>query len=65
MDTLPASTGSSFLFHAGDRTLFTEFTNSSGTTNFRELTDLSGKLVATHDGLSFSSCRPCASRPWR
>ncbi|MCY1045095.1 hypothetical protein OV208_27525 [Corallococcus sp. bb12-1] len=54
VDTLPASTGSSFLFHAGDRTLFTEFTNSSSTTNFRELTDQSGKLVATHSGLSFS-----------
>lgn len=54
VDTLPASTGSSFLFQADDRTLFTEFTNGGSNTNFRELTDLSGKLVATHEGLSFS-----------
>ena len=54
VDTLPASTGSSFLFQADDRTLFTEFTNGGTNTNFRELGDQSGKLVATHPGLSFS-----------
>ncbi|RKH03450.1 hypothetical protein D7V97_26575 [Corallococcus sp. CA053C] len=54
VDTLPASTGSSFLFQADNRTLFTEFTNGGTNTNFRELSDLSGKLVATHTGLSFS-----------
>ena len=54
VDTLPASTGSSFLFQADNRTLFTEFTNGGTNTNFRELSDLSGKLVATHSGLSFS-----------
>ncbi|RKH33479.1 hypothetical protein [Corallococcus sicarius] len=54
VDTLPASTGSSFLFQADNRTLFTEFTNGGTHTNFRELSDLSGKVVATHSGLSFS-----------
>ncbi|WP_223632361.1 hypothetical protein [Corallococcus sp. EGB] len=54
VDTLPASTGSSFLYQADGRTVFSEFTNEGKTTNYRELTDLSGKLVATHQGLSFS-----------
>ncbi|MGE6759802.1 hypothetical protein ACQKGO_17430 [Corallococcus interemptor] len=54
VDTLPASTGSSFLYEVDGRTVFSEFTNSGSTTNYRELTDLSGKLVATHQGLSFS-----------
>ncbi|NOK11731.1 hypothetical protein [Corallococcus exercitus] len=54
VDTLPASTGSSFLYQVNGRTVFTEFTNGGGTTNYRELTDLSGNLVATHQGLSFS-----------
>ncbi|WP_375759615.1 hypothetical protein [Corallococcus exercitus] len=54
VDTLPASTGSSFLYEMNGRTVFSEFTNNSGTTNYRELTDLSGNLVATHQGLSFS-----------
>ncbi|RKH62928.1 hypothetical protein [Corallococcus aberystwythensis] len=54
VDTLPASTGSSFLYEMNGRTVFSEFTNNSGTTNYRELTDLTGNLVATHQGLSFS-----------
>ncbi|QAT85741.1 hypothetical protein EJ065_4183 [Corallococcus coralloides] len=54
VDTLPASTGSSFLYELNGRTVFSEFTNNSGTTNYRELTDLTGNLVATHQGLSFS-----------
>ncbi|NOK18316.1 hypothetical protein [Corallococcus carmarthensis] len=54
VDTLPASTGSSFLYQVNGRTVFTEFTNSGSTTNYRELTDLTGNLVATHQGLSFS-----------
>jgi hypothetical protein len=54
VETLPASTGSSFIYHVDNRTLFTEFTNSSSVTHYRELGDVSGKLVASHSGLSFS-----------
>ncbi|WP_338866166.1 hypothetical protein [Myxococcus stipitatus] len=55
VSTLPASTGSTFLFDAADdRVLFTEFTNNSSVTNVRELTDKSGKLVFTTQGLVFS-----------
>ncbi|NMO20490.1 hypothetical protein HPC49_34135 [Pyxidicoccus fallax] len=55
VDTLPASTGSTFLFNAADnRVLFTEFANNSSTTNFRELTDHSGKVAFSTQGLAFS-----------
>ncbi|WP_342373997.1 hypothetical protein NVS55_21480 [Myxococcus stipitatus] len=54
VSTLPASTGSTFLYDADNRVLFTEFTNNSSTTNVRELTDKSGKLVFTTQGLVFS-----------
>jgi len=55
VETLPASTGSAFI-HRGedDRVLFTDFTNSSSQTNFRELTDESGRVVFSHQGLAFS-----------
>lgn len=51
---LPATTGSTFLFPASDRTIFTEFTNGSAATNLRELTDGSGKVTANLPGISFS-----------
>lgn len=55
VDTLPASTGSTFLYDVADgRTLFTEFTNSSTTTNFRELSGHKGQVTMTTQGLSFS-----------
>ncbi len=54
VEGLPATTGSSFLFDADDRILFTEFTNGSAATNLRELTDQSGKVTATLPGISFS-----------
>lgn len=55
VQTLPASTGSTFLFNVGDnRVLFTEFANSSSVTNFRELTDQSGKVAFSTQGLAFS-----------
>lgn len=58
VETLPASTGSTFLFDVGDgRTLFTEFTNSSTTTNFRELSGHKGQVTMTTQGLSFSFLR--------
>ncbi len=49
-----ASTGSTFLFEADERTLFTEFANGSTATSLRELTDQSGKVTATLPGLGFS-----------
>ncbi|WNG46499.1 hypothetical protein F0U60_22065 [Archangium minus] len=52
--TLPASTGSTFLFEADNRTLFTEFASGSKGTSLRELTDQSGKVTTTYDGVSFS-----------
>ena len=51
---LPATTGSTFLFPASDRTIFTEFTNGSAATNLRELTDGRGKVTANLPGISFS-----------
>ncbi|MBU8897149.1 hypothetical protein KRR26_16155 [Corallococcus sp. M34] len=55
VSTLPATTGSTFLFDIADnRTLYTEFTNSSSTTNFRELSGQGGKVTATTQGLTFS-----------
>jgi hypothetical protein len=51
---LPASTGSTFLFKADERTLFTEFASGSTGTSLRELTDQSGKVTATLPGLGFS-----------
>ncbi|MFP2909164.1 hypothetical protein ACLESD_29810 [Pyxidicoccus sp. 3LFB2] len=55
VSTLPASTGSTFLFNVdANRVLFTEFTNSSTSTNFRELTDHSGKVAFSTQGLAFS-----------
>lgn len=51
---LPASTGSTFLFQAGERVLFTEFASGSTATSLRELTDQSGKVVTTLPGISFS-----------
>ncbi|MCY1003569.1 hypothetical protein OWM54_41140 [Myxococcus sp. MISCRS1] len=55
VNTLPASSGSTFLYEADDnRLLFTEFTNNSSLTHFRELTDQSGRLVFSSDGLIFS-----------
>jgi hypothetical protein len=51
---LPATTGSTFLFEAGDRTLFTEFTSGSASTNLRELTDQSGKVALSTQGITFS-----------
>ncbi|KFE66580.1 hypothetical protein [Hyalangium minutum] len=54
VDKLPATTGSTFIFPAGDRTIFTEFTNGSASTNLRELTDQSGKVDASLSGISFS-----------
>jgi hypothetical protein len=54
VDGLPATTGSTFLFKADDRTLFTEFTAGSAATNLRELSDRSGKVTANLPGISFS-----------
>ncbi|WP_164021055.1 hypothetical protein [Pyxidicoccus trucidator] len=55
VSTLPASTGSSFLFNVDDdRVLFTEFANNSTTTNFRELSDQSGTVAFSTQGLAFS-----------
>ncbi|WP_224366829.1 hypothetical protein [Hyalangium versicolor] len=54
VDTLPASTGSTFLFQADDRTLFTDFASDSSSANLRELTDKSGKVTASTQGLTFS-----------
>ncbi|HYI00038.1 hypothetical protein [Hyalangium sp.] len=54
VDGLPSTSGSSFLFEVGNRTLFTEFTNGSSTTNLRELTDRSGKVTASMPGMAFS-----------
>ncbi|MCY1079529.1 hypothetical protein [Archangium lansingense] len=54
VETLPATTGSTFLYPAGDRTIFTEFANGSTATNFRDLTDESGKVTMSLSGLSFS-----------
>ncbi|QRK05503.1 hypothetical protein JQX13_35835 [Archangium violaceum] len=51
---LPASSGSTFLFEANGRTLFTEFATDSSSTSLRELTDQSGKVTATYSGVSFS-----------
>lgn len=51
---LPATTGSTFIYEAGDRTLYTEFANGSTATSFRDLTDQSGKVKATLPGVSFS-----------
>ncbi|XXF81260.1 hypothetical protein P2318_16325 [Myxococcaceae bacterium GXIMD 01537] len=51
---IPPTTGSAFVFEAGNRLLFTEFTNASTETNLRELTDQSGKLTANTKGLTFS-----------
>ena len=54
VEGLPASTGSTFLFKADDRTLFTEFASGSTATSLRELTDQSGKVTASMPGLGFS-----------
>ncbi|MFP2932559.1 hypothetical protein ACLESO_46920 [Pyxidicoccus sp. 3LG] len=52
---LPASTGSTFLHTVEDnRILFTEFTNSSSATNFRELTGNQGQVRFNTQGLTFS-----------
>ncbi|MCP3144857.1 hypothetical protein [Pyxidicoccus xibeiensis] len=52
---LPASTGSTFIHEvAGGRSLFTEFTNSSTTTNFRELSNGQGQVRFSTQGLAFS-----------
>lgn len=53
--TLPASTGSSFLYSVADnRVLFTEFTNSSSQTNLRDLSSQSGAVAMSTQGLVFS-----------
>lgn len=52
--SLPASTGSTFLFEVDNRTLFTEFASGSTSTSLRELTDQSGKVTTTYSGVSFS-----------
>jgi hypothetical protein len=53
--TLPASTGSTFLFNVADnRVLFTEFTNSSSQTNLRDLSSQSGTVAMNTQGLVFS-----------
>lgn len=53
--TLPASTGSTFLYDVTDtRTLFTEFTNNSSVTNFRDLTSQNGAVAFSTQGLVFS-----------
>ncbi|MCE9671203.1 hypothetical protein LY474_25665 [Myxococcus stipitatus] len=55
VSTLPASTGSSFLFDVeDDKVLFTEFTNNSSVTNVRYLSDQSGNLAFSTQGLMFS-----------
>ncbi|AKJ02791.1 Hypothetical protein AA314_04417 [Archangium gephyra] len=54
VEALPATTGSTFLFEADDRKLFTEFASGSAATSIRELTDQSGKVTATLPGLGFS-----------
>ncbi|EAU62038.1 hypothetical protein [Stigmatella aurantiaca] len=51
--TLPAAMGSTFLFPANDRMLFTNFT-SNGDTELRELTDPNGKVVTVTTGRTFS-----------
>ncbi|WP_257458615.1 hypothetical protein [Archangium lipolyticum] len=52
--SLPASTGSSFLYQADDRLLFSEFASGSTATSLRELTDQSGKVTTTFQGVAFS-----------
>ncbi|WP_163870858.1 hypothetical protein [Myxococcus eversor] len=53
--TIPASTGSTFLYDVTDsRTLFTEFTNNSSVTNFRDLTSQNGAVAFSTQGLVFS-----------
>ncbi|QSQ26368.1 hypothetical protein JY651_16150 [Pyxidicoccus parkwayensis] len=55
VEKLPASTGSSFLFNVADnRVLFTEFTNSSSQTNLRDLSNQSGTVAMSSQGLVFS-----------
>jgi hypothetical protein len=54
VEKLPATTGSTFLFEADDRLLFTEFASGSTATSLRELTDQSGTVTATLPGISFS-----------
>ncbi|MDC0707458.1 MxcI protein [Stigmatella sp. ncwal1] len=53
VDTLPAAMGSTFLFPANDRLLFTNFTSNSQT-ELRELTDESGKVATVTPGRTFS-----------
>lgn len=54
IEGLPATTGSTFLFQAGDRTVYTEFTSGSAATNVRDLSDQSGKVTMNLKGISFS-----------
>ncbi|WP_225411397.1 MxcI protein [Stigmatella hybrida] len=51
--SLPAAMGSTFLFPAGNRVLFTNFTSNSQT-ELRELTDESGKVATITPGRTFS-----------
>nr|AAG31133.1 MxcI [Stigmatella aurantiaca Sg a15] len=53
VSTLPAAMGSTFLFPANDRVLFTNFTSNSQT-ELRELTDASGKVATVTPGRTFS-----------
>jgi len=54
IETLPASTGSTFLFQAQDRVLFTQFAAGSTATTLHQLTGESGKPQTTSQGLIFS-----------
>ncbi len=54
VSALPASTGSTFLFEAEDRVLFTEFASGNTDTHLRELSDESGAVKTTLPGLTFS-----------
>ncbi|MCP3099473.1 hypothetical protein LZ198_11385 [Myxococcus sp. K15C18031901] len=55
VSSLPASTGSSFLYSVeDDKVLFSEFTNGSTQTNFRYLSDKSGTVAFNTQGLAFS-----------
>lgn len=51
---LPATTGSTFLFDAGDQTYFTRFTSGAASTDLFVLTGQSGQMKTSLQGATFS-----------